>query len=427
MNRGSYRYLAITSASAAALLAAVVLFNARMDPFGMYVSGLHKPAMYHRVRLLKAYEVRRVEPESVVLGTSRVHLGISPRHPGWASRFRRRYNLAFDGATTREMYAYLKHADAAGNLRHVMLGLDTYHLSALPASVRPDFDASILMNEQRMLNPLRMLLADLKLLSSYSTLKESLHLLGKDHDLPVWYAPDGQRLGEIYFRRFAEKFVTCGPRCYFDETDKLEVTFKLGWKVPQKQVPSVQSGPPAEPDPMTSLGYIEKIVEYCRAAEIELVIFLTPSHVHQLELDAATGNWWSVEDGKRKLLELLARDARRHDDAIAVYDFANYNRVTTERLPDRGSRDEMQYYWDSSHFKEVVGDMVLDRLLQTGDQLQTRADDFGIELTAENVDNVIARLNSGHQAYREDNAAEIARMRRWVTEFEQKYLAGDSN
>ena len=425
MHKAAYRYLAITCAFAALLLAAVVVFNAAVDPLGMYVSGVHKPAMYNRVRLLKAYEARRVRAESIVLGTSRVHLGISPRHSGWASLYRRRYNLAFDGATTKEMYAYLKHADAAGNLRHVMLGLDTYHLGAAPASVRPDFDRSILMDERRAMNPVRMLLADLQLLSSYSTLKESLRLLETENDQPVWYAPNGQRLGEVYFRRPTENFMTCGPRCYFDEIDKLEVTFKLGWKVPQKTLPTVQSGPPTAPDPVTSLGYIEKIVEYCRDNEIELSIFLTPSHVHQLELDAATGNWWSVENGKRKLVELLARDARKHDNkkAIALYDFAGYNRITTEQLPARNSNDEMQYYWDSSHFKERVGDLVLDRLLQTRAREQLPSDDFGIELSVENIDNAIAELRSRQQEYRDANPAEIAALQLWVAEFEQKYLS----
>lgn len=429
MSKGSGRYLMTTFAVATALLAAVTVFNANLDPLGMYVSGVHKPAMYNRVRLLKAYEARRLQPESIVLGTSRVHLGISPRHPGWASRYQRRYNLAFDGATTREMYAYLKHADAAGNLRHVMLGLDTYHLSASPASVRPDFDASILMDEHHVLNPVRMLLADLKLLSSYDTLKESLRLLETDNDQPVWYAPNGQRLGEVYFRRPTENFVSCGPRCYFDEIDKLEVTFKLGWKVPQKKMPGVQSGPSAETDPITSLGYIEKIIKYCRSNNIELVIFLTPSHVHQLELDAATGNWWSVKNGKREIVELLARDARKHSDknAIALYDFANYNRVTTERLPARGSHEEMQYYWDSSHFKAVVGDMVLDRLLHTGAELQNRVDEFGIEPGADNIDDLISRLESGQQKYRKHNVAEIAALNGWVADFERKFLAYDGD
>ena len=429
MIKGLGRYLLVLVAATAASLAAVIVFNAVVDPLGMYASGVSKPAMYHRVRLLKAYEARRVKPESIVLGTSRVHLGISPRHAGWARRYERRYNLAFDGATTKEMYAYLRHADAAGKLRHVMLGLDAYHLSAVPGSVRPGFDASILMDERAALNHVRMLLADLKLLSSYSTLKESVRLLTMDAIEPLWYAPDGQRLGEVYFRRPHENFVTCGPRCYFDEIDKLEVTYKLGWKVPQKTVPTVQSGPPVEPDPVTSFGYIEKIIEYCRSNDIELAIFLTPSHVRQLELDASTGNWWSVENGKRKIVEILAKDARTHSDkaAIALYDFTNYSSITMERLPPAGSKDEMQYYWDSSHFKEVVGDMVLDRLLRTGDQAQGRLDDFGVELGVDNVDDVIARLQSRQQDYRQRNAGEIMELNAWVQDFERTYLAQDGD
>ena len=427
MNKGLGRYLLVTFAATMTLLSAVIAFNTVIDPLGMYVSGVHKPAMYNRVRLLKAYEVRRVQPESIVLGTSRVHLGISPRHPGWANSYEHRYNLAFDGATTKEMYAYLKHADAAGGLRHVMLGLDTYHLNATSGTVRPDFDASILMDERIALNHARMLLADLKLLSSYSTLKESFQLARTADEKPVWYAPDGQRLGEVYFRRPSESFMTCGPRCYFDEIDKLEVTFKLGWKVPQKTVPTVQSGPPLEPDPITSLGYIEKIIEYCRSNDIELAIFLTPSHVRQLELDAATGNWWSVENGKRKLVELLAQDARKNGDeeAIVLYDFANYSSITMEPLPAPGSNDEMQYYWDSSHFKEVVGDRVLDRLLPAGDEAWSVADDFGIELGVDNVDDLIARLRIKQQDYRLRHTVEIAELNSWVADFERQYLAQD--
>lgn len=427
MRKGARRYLLITFAATMTLLASVVVFNAMTDPFGMYVSGVHKPAMYNRVRLLKAYEVRRARPESIVLGTSRVHLGISPRHPGWVGRYERRYNLAFDGATTKEMYAYLKHADAAGGLRHVILGLDTYHLNTSPGSVRPDFDDSILMGEHAALNAGRMLLADLKLLSSYSTLKESVKLVNLDDDKPVWYAPDGQRLGEVFFRRPWENFVTCGPRCYFDEIDKLEVTFKLGWKVPQKSVPTAQSGPPVAPDPITSLGYVEKIIEYCRSNDIELAIFLTPSHVRQLELDAATDNWLSVENGKRKLVELLAQDAREHGDkeAIALYDFATYSSITMEPLPPRGSGVEMQYYWDSSHFKEVVGNRVLDRLLQTGGRTWGVEDDFGIALGVDNVDELIARTLSKQRDYRSRYTDEIAELNSWVADFERNHLAQD--
>jgi len=43
-----------------------------------------------------------------------------------------------------------------------------------------------------------------------------------------------------------------------------------------------------------------------------------------------------------------------------LWDFSGYSSVTTEALPASGSHAEMEFYWDSSHFKDIVGDFVLD-------------------------------------------------------------------
>jgi hypothetical protein len=429
MKENLSRYIFILVLAASLLLVAAGAFNAAVDPYGMYRLyeregfNLGKPAIQQRVRLMKAYDVRRVEPQSIVLGTSRVHLGISPRYETWASLYDHRYNLAFDGATTKEMYAYLRHAHAAGRLEHVMLGLDTYHLLATPGTTRPDFDPGLLMNDNHGLNVLRALAADFKLFTSISTLKESFATIrAQDDSQPVWLSRDGQRLGEVFFRRPSENFVTCGPRCYFDEIDKLEVRFMLEWKIPVPPGPRAQSGPPEEPDPVTSLDYIQKIIDYCRRHNIRLSIFLTPSHVHQLELSAATGNWWSIENGKRKIVAMLARDAEIHSDKepVVLYDFCGYSQITTEKLPPQGSKTEMKYYWDSSHFKENVGNMVLDRLLGTETEHQEIPGDFGVILRQDNVEAVIKRLRKAQEKYRQNNRQEIMTLQSWVDAFKEE-------
>ena len=429
MKENLSRYIFIMVSAACLLLVTAGVFNAAVDPYGMFRLyeregfNVSKPAIHQRVRLMKAYEVRRLKPQSLVLGTSRVHLGISPRHEGWASLYEHRYNLAFDGATTKEMYAYLRHAHAAGRLEHVMLGLDTYHLSAVAGSARPDFDPGLLMDESHGLNVLRSLAADFKLLTSISTFKESLATLrAQDDSEPVWLAPDGQRLGEVFFRRPFENFMTCGPRCYFDEIDKLEVRFKLEWKIPVPPGPRVQSGPPKEPDPVTSLGYIQKIIDYCRTYNIGLSVFLTPAHAHQLELDAATGNWWSIENGKRKIVDILAGDAEKHSGKkpIPLYDFSGYSDITTEKLPPLGSKNEMKYYWDSSHFKENVGNMVLDRLLGTETENHEIPGDFGVRLSPDNIEAVITQLNENQEKYRQNNGQEIKTLQMWVDAFKEE-------
>ncbi len=267
-----------------------------------------------------------------------------------------------------------------------------------------------------------MIAADFKILISVDTFKESLQTLKAQNDAEaVWLAQDGQRIGEVFFRRPYENFMTRGPRYYFDEIDKLEVRFKLEWKIPSKPGQTLPSGPPPKTDPITSLGYIEKIIVFCRSHDIKLVIFLTPSHVHQLELDALTDNWGSIESGKRQIVSLLAKDAEEHRDkeTIPLYDFTQYSYVTTEALPPENSHEEMSYYWDSSHFKENVGDMVLDRLFGKEKNKAPLLNNFGLKLTPENVEHVIKDLRKKHEEYQHDNATEINTIKKWVSDFKR--------
>jgi len=424
----SVRYTAILFASAVVVLAAVAVVNSIVDPFGMYriadIEGFNadKPAIYNRVRLLKAYEVRRTKPESVILGSSRVHLGFRPSHEGWAAVYQRRYNLAFDGALTKEMYAYLEHAYATGHLRHVMVGLDNYHLTHAPGRTRPGFDPALLMNQYAWLNGARTLAADFKLMISLSTLLESIRTV-RAHAEPVWLAEDGQRLGEVFFRRPEENFQRFGPRYYFDEVDKMEVGFKLEWRIPAPPRSQYDPAPPVDTDPITSLGYVEKIIDFCRTHDIALTIFLTPSHVHQLEIAAATGGWQAIERGKRALVERVEKDQQRYPDRlpIPVFDFSAYSFITTEPLPEKGSRQEMNYYWESSHFKEIVGDMVLDRLLGSSRADRQIAEDFGVRLTRETIEQVLLRDRERQAVYRQSHPQEIQAIAAWVEDYKQEH------
>jgi hypothetical protein len=316
MNRKEFNkfvFTLIITAGAAVLM--IGSFNLVSDPFNMFglwtEEGVNafKPSIYNRVRLLKAYEIRRNMPDSILLGTSRSHLGFSPDNPSWAKVASRPYNAAFDGATTKEMYYYLRHAQAVRPLKHVILGLDTYHPTKVPASQKPDFDRSLLLKDNSLISKIKLFLTDLRLLTSFETLMESIETLKvQDKENYRWLSPDGQRLGEVFFRRPYENFQKFGARYYFDEIDKNEVGYKLEWKVPAPVRPKIYPPPaPIKPDQWTSIDYIQKIIDFCRAKHIQLHIVITPSHVHQLELDDATGAWWSVENAKKMMVEMVAK------------------------------------------------------------------------------------------------------------------------
>ena len=416
------RYCCAVVSTALLLLAAVVCVNLVVDPFGTYrivsVDGLNsrKSAVYHRVRLVKAYEVRRLRPRAIVLGTSRSHVGLRPSHEGWDSAARPVYNLAFDGATTKEMYYYLLHAHAVQPLRQVILGLDTYHATTAPATARPDFDPWLLESGAVPVLP-SLVRADMKILTSLDTLRSSLTTVESQSDRqPAWFAPDGQRLGDVFFHRPGERFEEIGPRAYFEEVDRLEIGFKLeGKRAASAQVPSRSGQQPASGDG-TSLDYIRRIVAYCRAEGIDLRLFISPEHAHQLEISAAIGEWATIENAKRALVELLADDAAHHVDAapIPLWDFSGYSSITTESLPEPGSRAEMRFYWDSSHFKDNVGDFILDRLFGVTDPRRAVPADFGVRLTADTIETALARVREDQLAYRRRNPVSVTWIRSLV-------------
>jgi hypothetical protein len=372
----------------------------------------YKPAVDHRVRLVKAYDVRRLRPQAIILGTSRSHLGLRPSHDGWDPTAKPVYNLAFDGATTKEMYQYLLHAHAVRPLRQVVLGLDTYHATLAPAAARPDFDAHLLDSPGgRALPPF--IRADLKVLTSLDTLRASLATVrSQSAREPQWFAPDGQRRGEVFFRRAGEHFEQLGPRGYFEEIDRLEVGFKREGQL-AANARSGRTAQAATAASETSLDYIRRIVAFCRAQDVDLRIFIAPEHAHQLEITAAIGEWASLENAKRALVQLLADDAARHPEAppIPLWDFSGYSSVTTEALPKSGSRAEMKFYWDSSHFKDIVGDFVLDRLFGLSGPRRGVPPDFGVRLTPATIELTLAHLRADQVTYRRGHPEDVVWIR----------------
>ena len=73
----------------------------------------------------------------------------------------------------------------------------------------------------------------------------------------------------------------------------------------------------------------------------------------------------------------------------------------------------MAYYWDSSHFKEAVGDWSLDRLFGIENGVPEA---FGIKLTAENIDRALERIRADRAKYRREHPEDVAGIRAMVAD-----------
>jgi hypothetical protein len=412
------RYSLMLLYSCAALSASGITFNFVVDPYSsdrfFHTSDVARPGIYRRVKLAKAYDIRRIRPEAIVLGSSRSHVGLRMSHPGWTVPPSARYNGAFDGATTKEMFAYLLHAQSVHPVKQVVLGLDTWHLTRAAAFTRPDFDPDILFQPDRPWHNAQTYLADLSLLGSIDTVWASVVQLTQRIAEPQWLAPDGQRLGEIFFRQ-VEPGYRSSPGAYFRDIDRQEVGFVLDTDLPASgsRKRSTNTNETA-----TSFDYIAKIVEFCRENQIDLRLFITPAHAHQMEIISAIGGWSQLESGKRDLVKLLANDAARHPDvrAFSVYDFSGYSSVTMDIVPGPGETRELADYWDSSHFKERVGDWVLDRLFGFEQASDRVPDDFGVLLDPTTVDAALIRIRDAQNKYRIQFPADVGFIRALISE-----------
>ena len=413
------RYGAIATLGTLTLLAAVAAFNAVVDPFGMNLLvqangfNAYKPAIYTRVRLFKAYEVMRVRPQSLILGTSRSHIGFSCSHQAWGRLEGPCYNLAFDGATSREMYLYLRHSYAIRPLKHVLLGLEPYHLAPTLSTTRPDFDPLVLRDADGDKLP-RWLTGDLRILTSLDTLKASVETLeAQGAPEPTWFASDGQRLGEVFFRQIDGSFKQLSPRGYFDMTDQREVGYQTEWMVAARRKPASARADPASDPNETSLAYVRRIVAFCRARRIDLRIVVTPAHAHQMEIMAASGDWAEVERKKRDLVHLVDEENARYPEQppTPIIDFSGYSSVTEDAPPAPGTQAELQYYWDSSHFKQLVGNYVLDRVYGVPTPARQAPPDFGVRLTDATIEPYLTEQRVRQVDYRRRFPDDIVTLR----------------
>lgn len=163
-------------------------------------------------------------------------------------------------------------------------------------------------------------------------------------------------------------------------------------------------------------AHVPTVAVLVPAYKEELEVVISPEHAHQLEISAAIGEWATIENAKRALVELLADDAAHHVDAapIPLWDFSGYSSITTESFPEPGSRAEMRFYWDSSHFKDNVGDFILDRLFGVTDPRRAVPADFGVPLTADTIETALARVREDQLAYRRRNPVGVMWIRSLV-------------
>lgn len=331
------------------ILFAVALLNYFVDPYGYY---LHSRKSYNHSKLIesdpyqfKAYQSKKYQLETIVLGTSRA-MRLNPllikSLTGEST-----YNLGLSAANPYINLRYLQYLIKVDkNLDTVFLGLDFEvfdHLYVQHAS----------FVEKRLNSPFYM--EDL-----FSTLLSEKAFKGS-----IKVLIDNQNKTSTYTKN---EFLDDGS---FDEN------YVYAAATNQNTLKVIPTAYQLSSDSMRA---VQQMIDLCRQNNLKLYLYISPVHAIILETFWQSSIWDDYEDWKRQLVSMAP-----------VWDFSGYHEISMSTLQNQ------ENYNDLSHFSKKTGSLMLYRMLNK--EPSKVSPDFGVYLTTDNVEKHLEMLKLSREQW----------------------------
>lgn len=387
------RYLLCYGAALLALGVAIVIFTVAVDPYRMYgtppIIGLTeiKPRIYEQAAMAKTYQLERTTVATIVLGNSRAEIGLDPDSSQWPEDARPVFNAALAGRGLFTSVRMLQHALAIHPLKLVVIGLD------FPDFLVPQSNGSspeIGPDELRLLvdrsggpngERARQLWRDRfnTTLTLDAVLDSLATVIGQNPSTGITmtlagfnplnnYRLEVRRNG--HFQLFSQK----------DRTYREQLT-----NLPKPDFTNL--------DHNAGFRSLKSLLRITAENDIQTILFIHPYHARYLEIIHESGLWETFEAWKRAIVCLIASEADRRSTPIQLFDFSGYSDFTTEPVPlPNDTRTQMQWYWESGHYKSTLGERMLARIFH-----DTVA--FGRTLDETNIEEALMEMRIARAAF----------------------------
>ncbi len=386
------RYFWFFTITVALSLQVLIIVNAAIDPLSALDSPKFHGLNIEKTRLsvsggrrYKASEIERIKPDILILGSSRVEVGVPTWHEGFGDAVV--YNAGLSGTNMIEIERVLDFALSQGRPREVLLGLDF-----LAFSDRRSFGADYYESAFADSGKGSKIFGILKYLISLSTASQSI---GTIKDNLQGKKSDYDRTG---VNRHFEGLRAPNHRQLFDSVLRDQFFINL----------ETYAGYAYSEDRMHA---VMRIMEKCASEGIVLRVFITPVHARQLEAIRALGLGELYYQWIRGLVENMMVLRQSHPRAeVYLWDFSGYHQFATEIIPAAEEPDKkMMWYWESSHFKLELGSLVLDRMYD-GPGAASLPSDFGVRLDEVDVETWLREQENQRDAYSVKQKEEVS----WV-------------
>ncbi len=406
MNMQRYA-LAIVIAPLVALTT-IAIANRVIDPYQIFSANrqavfINKPALHANMRLHKAFQTRLQQPDMLILGSSKAIQGLPTQHALFGDG--RVYNLAMPLASMQELTYLLRHANNITPTTQVVLALDFLSFNAMARRDGPAagfVPARLAGHDTSRALPVTDYLAATISLDALLASKDAWKVRGTQTTTEnVETSPPYRVMTGLGGRLDAEVRSRLSDGGHRSNTLKIEEFFTnaVYLPAPHREFSFTSS----ERD---SLYWFEQFLRTLHQNKVQSSLLISPSHARLNELIDAAGLWPLYEQWKQRMLALTTQVAKEFgQEPYALWDFSAPSDITTEPFPESGDSDyQMHYYYESIHFNQRTGALVLDRVLQ-GDNSSTSAEAltpvFGQVLTTENVDAVLMQNRKLQKSFSE--------------------------
>ena len=346
------RYLIICAISFVSFLLIGIGFVWLVDPYGLNESSFlenfpRKTAASDKGRNIKSYQVENIKPQTLIIGNSRVELGLPPKHNYYSGTT---FNMGLPGASVLMQYDYGWHAiKASGSIKKVILAVDfTDFLSKDNSEQTWDgnwqFRLKHRLSDGQKNIPFNIARAEEQLgfVFSQDALVDSLFTVAQQNKDVNALSENGFNDARLYVSLVrAEGF----NALYVQKQQQLKVRLSN----PDLKINSDS----------TAFVALSEFLALAKSQNIEIVMFVNPyqkPYLDLLEELALTDELWSWK-------QLISEIAKQHQ--VEFYDFAILSWPVEAAPPlDSHIPTDNLYFWEPSHYKQSFGTLILDAIEQ---------------------------------------------------------------
>lgn len=312
-----------------------------------------------------------LDKDVFIFGTSRAERGINPNSD--MNKDYEAYNLGLAGGTSNDLAVVVN--DMAEKLvnKQLVIGLDFFSFDKVkPDYVRDDVKESLFYNTDNALFNL------LKYNLSFNTLSNSFN--------------------HLFYPQNNDKFLAQLQTGFFELYEKPSHNYKASYKATLKNYLTEAYG-----DFCYGSDFNNIEVALIKAAQHNDVnLYFSPFNSMMLLALDKTGQLNDFFHWKAQIVALVEKiNTKGYQHKITLWDYAYVNKYSKEVL--NGKIDFGRNYWEPSHFKQHLGDLILQNFFSID-----KVDGFGVEINSKNAQSWLVEQKKLYKNFKIVNKEHVA-------------------